>query len=160
MARPVLVNVAKECALPERAARLARRERRRARLGDEPALLRGRGGGPEPQRLGQGAREDLPGRVVVVLSCPSEERERRRIEHRSRIQHLENGSQSGGRHLGAVRDCQNHADQTTPAERHPHARAHGGRRGAGRGWQVVEQLSEWGVERHPENLEHRSQGVS
>ena len=66
-------------------ARGAARPRARAwapAAGDDPALLARDGSGAEPQRLGQGARQHLPERVVVVLRGPLEESERGRIEQR------------------------------------------------------------------------------
>jgi hypothetical protein len=123
-------------------------------------LARG-GGGAEPQRLGQGAREHFPERVVVVVRRPLDETERAPIEERLAIEDLEDRLQACRWHGRAGGDCHHHANQALPAERHPHPRAvgrlrRGGRRRRG---QVVEQLPQRGVERHPENRGHVWQGV-
>src|SRR5256885_13965581 len=54
------------------------------------------GAGPQPQRPGKRPGQHLPDRMVVVVRGPAEELERRRIQHRPGIEHLEDRLQAPG----------------------------------------------------------------
>jgi hypothetical protein len=56
-----------------------------------PPLFARLGRRPHPHGLRQSGRKYLPNRMVVVLRCPPQQRQRRRIEHRPRVQHLRMG---------------------------------------------------------------------
>jgi len=92
--------------------------------------------------------------MVVVLRGPAEERERRRIQHRPGIEHLEDRLQAPRGNFGGVGAPHDYAHQMPAAERNPDARAGCGRVRAGRcRGKVIEQPSERGVERHPKDFD-------
>jgi len=92
--------------------------------------------------------------MVVVLRRPLEEPHQCGIEHRARIEHLEDRLQARDRDLGSGRNRGNDAYLALPPEGHADPRADRRRdRFSCRG-QVVEQPAQGGVERHPEDLGH------
>ena len=100
--------------------------------------------------------------MVVVLRRPGQELDRRGIEHRPRIEDLEDGLQPLLRDFGRVRGREHEADEALAAEGDPHTRSDGGqgtRPRLGRR-KVVEQPPEGRVERHPKDLRHGSSGIS
>ena len=143
-------------ALLRRAARLAGGPGRRARGRRQPAFLARRGRRTEAQRPGECGGEHRADRVVVVLRCPAEQLEQRGVEHRARIEDLEDGLQPLGRDLGVRGGGDDQARQALASEGHPHP--HSGHDGgpAGLRREVVEQAPQGGIERYPENVGHGS----
>ncbi len=71
------------------------------------------------QGNGQRGRDDLAGRVSVVLRGPTQQVEQDCVEHRLVVDERERALQSGLGHVRARAQFDDHADGLAPPERHP-----------------------------------------
>ena len=117
-----------------------------------PAL----GGGHRVRSVAQGnrqrGRDDLAGRVPVVLRRPAQQVEQGRVEHRLVVDERERALQPGLGHVRAIAQLDDHADGLAPPERHPNPLTRlqfsvvdGGR------CPVVEQAPQGCVDRHAQD---------